>query len=78
MAPQPDPGTDASGGRAGRRAALVLAATGLFWIATTWAGAAWGWPVRVRVLLDLIALAGFGLALFMTYQVWRARRTDPR
>jgi uncharacterized membrane protein len=62
--------------RAGRRAALVLAGVGLFWIASTAAGGAFGWPVRLIALLDLIALAGFGVALYLTWQVWRMRRAD--
>ena len=63
-------------GPAGRRAAVVLAAVGIFWVATTAAGDAWGWPTRARALFDLIALAGFGVALYLTWQVWRLRRAD--
>ena len=61
---------------AGRRAALVLAAVGIFWILVTAAGEAWDWPTRARALLDLIALAGFGVAVYLTWQVWRLRRAD--
>jgi hypothetical protein len=63
---------------AGRQAALVLAGVGLFWVVTTWAGEAWGWSLRVRALVDLFALAGFGVALYLTWQVWRIRRADKR
>ena len=66
---------DTDDGRAGRRAALILAGTGLFWIAGNALGAALGWSVRTLGLIDLIALAGFGYALWMTFQVWRARRS---
>lgn len=62
--------------RAGRRAALVMAGTGLLWALATWAGGALELPQRVRALLDLFALAGFGLGLWMTYQLWRRRRDD--
>ena len=62
--------------RAGRRAALAIVATGLFWIAATWAGGALGLTNRVRALFDLIALAGFGIALWMTYGVVRERRRE--
>ena len=62
--------------RAGRRAAIVMAATGIFWALATWAGGAWGLSGRVRALFDLIALAGFGLGLWMTFQLWRARQRD--
>ena len=62
--------------RSGRRAALMLVGTGLFWIAATWAGGAFGLTQRVRALFDLFALAGFGLALWMTFGVWRRRPTQ--
>ncbi len=62
--------------RAGRRAALVMAGTGVLWALATWAGGALGLPQRLRALADLFALAGFGLGLWMTYQLWRARQRD--
>ena len=61
--------------RAQRRAGLVLVAVAVFWIAVTWAGVALGWPTRLRALLDVFALAGFGFALYLTWQVWRTSRT---
>ena len=61
-------------GGGGRRAALVIVATGLFWIVATWAGGALGLPNRWRALFDLIALAGFGFGLWMTYGVAKDRR----
>ena len=63
-------------GAAGRRLALAIAGTGLFWIAATWAGAHFGWSNRTRALFDLIALAGFGWALAGVFRLWRARRND--
>ena len=60
--------------RAARTAALVLAGTGLFWIAATWAGGAWDWSFRVRAFFDLFALAGFGFGLYLTWQAWRIGR----
>lgn len=62
--------------KAGQRAALFLAGVALVWILATWAGGALGLSARVRALFDLFALAGFGWALWMTYQVWRNRRND--
>lgn len=61
---------------AGRRAGLVMAGTAIFWILATAVGGEYGLSQRVRALLDLIALAGFALGLWMTYQVWRMRRSD--
>ncbi len=69
-------GPDPRIGAAGRRAALVLAAVGVFWIVVTAMGSELGWPTRVRALFDLLALAGFGVALYLTWQVWRLRRAD--
>ena len=60
--------------KAGQRVALIMAGTGVFWILTTALAREYGWPNRVVALFDLAALAGFGFALFKTYQLWRARR----
>ncbi|SDE00849.1 DUF5337 domain-containing protein [Limimaricola pyoseonensis] len=65
-------------GARGRRAALVLAGTGVFWIAATAAGILLDLPQRWRGLFDLMALAGFVMGLWMTYQTWRARQDDER
>lgn len=62
--------------KAGQRAALVMAGVGVFWIVATWAGGALGWTTRARALFDLIALAGFAFALYLTWQVWRLRRAE--
>ncbi len=67
---------DSEKARAGRRAALVLVGTGLFWIATTYLGSAYGLPQRTLALFDLFALAGFGWALWMTFRIWRSRQKD--
>lgn len=65
---------DAKQARAGRRAALLMAGTGLFWIAAMFLGRFFEWPVRTRALFDLMALAGFGLSLWLTYQARKAGR----
>ncbi len=67
---------DSEEARKGRRIALFIAAIGVFWILVTALGSEYGWSHRVRALFDLAALAGFGAALWMTYQLWRARQTD--
>jgi threonine/homoserine/homoserine lactone efflux protein len=53
-----------------------MAGTGLLWVLATWAGAALELPQRMRALFDLFALLGFGLGLWMTFHLWRARRGD--
>lgn len=60
----------------GQRAALFLAGVGVFWIVATWAGSALGLSMRLRALFDLMALAGFGWALWMTYGIWRSSQKD--
>jgi len=68
------PQTPEPGARDIRRASLILAATALFWILASEAGSSYGWPQGARLAVDLIALAGFGLGLWLAYRVWRARR----
>lgn len=62
--------------RQGRIVALVIAGVGLFWIAATALGGALDWSQRTRAFFDLAALAGFGTALWMIYQLWRASQKD--
>ena len=61
-------------GRQGRLAGLVAAATGVYWVAVTWAGSHWDWPQRTRALFDLIALAGFAFVLITAFRIWRSRQ----
>lgn len=60
--------------RRGRRIALVIAGTGLFWIAAMYLGDALDLTQSTRALFDLIALAGFIWAFWMIYGLWRARQ----
>ncbi|MDP5084047.1 MAG: DUF5337 domain-containing protein [Yoonia sp.] len=62
--------------RAGQRVALIVAGTGGFWVMANLLGAEYGWSNRTQALFDLAALAGFGFALWQTYQLWRARQDD--
>lgn len=57
---------------------MLLAATAVFWILATATGSEYDLGQRVRALLDLIALAGFGLGIWLTYKAWRAGRGDKR
>jgi threonine/homoserine/homoserine lactone efflux protein len=58
----------------GRKAALVIAGTAVLWIIATFIGAKLGLSNRTRALFDLAALGGFVWALWMIYQLWRARQ----
>ncbi|ARO15226.1 hypothetical protein BVG79_01884 [Ketogulonicigenium robustum] len=60
----------------GQRLAIAMAAVGVYWILATWIGGAMGLSNRVRALLDLIALAGFGWVLWGVFQLWRARQNE--
>lgn len=57
-----------------RIAAIVMAATMILWMGAQYLGGQLGWPVRFVFLFDLAAFAALVWALFVTYQVWKARR----
>ena len=62
--------------RRGRRIALLIAGVGVAWIIATAAGAALDWTQRTRAFFDLAALAGFGLAIWRIYGLWRDSQKD--
>ena len=62
--------------KAGQRIALLIAGTGVLWVLAYMAGAYFNWSNRVFALVDLAAVAGFGAALWLTINLWRARRND--
>lgn len=66
---------DTAQSKAGRRASLLLAGTGVFWIVTVFLGGQFDWPVRIRVFFDIMALVGFGCALLLTFQARRLGRS---
>jgi hypothetical protein len=59
-----------------RVAAIVMAATMVLWMGGQFLGGQLGLPVRFVFLLDLAAIAALVWSLFVTYWVWKARRTD--
>ena len=61
---------------AGQRVALFTAGVGVFWVLSTFVGGLLGLSNRVIALFDLMALVGFGWALWMTYGIWRSRQND--
>ncbi|WP_138933685.1 DUF5337 domain-containing protein [Roseovarius arcticus] len=62
--------------QAGRRAALVIAGTAVLWVAVTFIGSKLGLDQRTLALFDLMALGGFLWAVWMIYNIWRARRDN--
>lgn len=61
-------------GKAGRRLSLVIAGTAIVWVLANMIGSEYGWSNRTRALFDLLALAGFGAALWIAIGLWRARK----
>lgn len=60
----------------GRKAALVIAGTAVAWVLATLIGAQAGLSQRWLALMDMAALAGFVWALWMVFQIWRARQNN--
>lgn len=56
----------------------VLAGTAILWMLAIEVGRTYDWSQRVRGFFDLLALAGFALGLWMTYQLWRRRSGSDR
>ncbi len=61
-----------------RVAAIVMAGAMLLWMGGQYLGGQLGWPVRFVFLFDLAAMAALVWALFVTYQVWKARRQNDK
>ena len=60
----------------GRRIGLLIAGTGVAWLLITAFGASAGWSHRTLAFFDLVAIAGFALAVWMIYGLWRDGRKD--
>jgi len=64
--------------RKGRQAALVIAGTAVAWVLAILIGGQAGLGQRWLALFDMLALAGFLYALWMIFQIWRARQSNQR
>ncbi|MFN4101523.1 MAG: DUF5337 domain-containing protein [Pararhodobacter sp.] len=62
--------------RQGRIAALLIAFTGMAWVLVGALGRSQGWSSRTHAFFDLAALAGFTMALWLIFGIWRARRNN--
>lgn len=69
-------GDDRQNAQAARQAALVMAGTMVVWMGAQWLGGSMGWEPRVVFLFDLMALAAFSWALFVTWRIWRRRQDN--
>lgn len=57
-----------------RLVALVMAGAMVLWLGAQALGKWIGLPPRFAFLFDFAALAAFIWALYVTYQIWQARR----
>jgi hypothetical protein len=67
---------DAELKKRGQKIALFIAGVAVFWFLIIKIGEAYAWPQRTRALFDLVALAGFGVGIWKSLQIWRARQAD--
>ena len=65
---------DKTPNRDGQRLALIIAGVGILWVLANVLGSQMGWSNRIHALFDLIALAGFGWAIWMAIRLWRDRQ----
>lgn len=67
---------DTDQGKRGRAISLMIVATGIAWVAALALGDRLGWSQRTLAFFDLAALAGFAMALWLLFGLWRARRNN--
>jgi uncharacterized membrane-anchored protein len=60
--------------RRSRTVALVMAAAMVLWLGAQVLGARLGLPPALAFVFDAVALVAFGWALYVTFQIWQARR----
>jgi hypothetical protein len=60
--------------RKARMVALVMAGAMVLWLLAQFLGGRLGLPPRYAFLADFAALAAFVWALYVTFQIWQARR----
>lgn len=62
--------------RRGRFVAILIVGVALGWIGILALGDELGWSQRTLAFFDLAALAGFGMALWLIYGIWRSRQDN--
>jgi hypothetical protein len=60
--------------RRARLVALVMAGAMVLWLGAQFLGGRFGLPPRYAFLFDFAALAAFVWSLYVTWQIWQARR----
>lgn len=69
-------GTGSDQTRRGRFIAVLIAGVSVIWVGAQALGNTLGWSHRTLAFFDLVALAGFGVALWLIYGLWRASRNN--
>ncbi len=67
---------DSDQARRGRFIALLIVVTAMLWVTVLALGNSLGWSQRTLAFFDLAALAGFVMAMWLLFGLWRARRTN--
>ncbi|MCI5111819.1 MAG: DUF5337 domain-containing protein [Marivita sp.] len=67
---------DAELKRRGQRTSIFIAGVAVFWFLIIKIGEEDEWSQRTRALFDLVVLAGFGVGIWKSIQIWRARQAD--
>ena len=62
--------------RQGRLAALVIACAILLWLGGQALGGWLNWDVRVALVMDVLAMGGLIWGLWITFGIYRARRSS--
>lgn len=67
---------DGDQARRGRLIALVIASTGILWVGGLAVGDMLAFDQRMLALIDMAALGGFAMAMWLLFGLWRARRIN--
>ncbi|MEM9754690.1 MAG: DUF5337 domain-containing protein [Pseudomonadota bacterium] len=72
-----DPKDERKLARRTRHAALIIALSMGYWIAAQMLGARLGWDPRLAFVFDIAAILALIWALWIVFQIYRARRNEP-
>jgi hypothetical protein len=62
----------------GKLAGLLIAVPMLLWLGLQWVAVELEITARIMLLIDLVVMATMAWSLFITFQIWRARRHSER
>ena len=67
---------DSDQARRGRFIALLIVVTAMIWVTVLALGDTLGWSQRTLAFFDLAALAGFAMAMWLLFGLWRMRQNN--